>query len=140
MATGAATVVVWPFQATDDMDRSLVRWPEPELVFEPALPEGPVLVEITYTVAGDQEREFLQAMVQLKQSRLRTGGTDWGLYRPAQGSRQFVEVFRVHTWDEHLRQHRERQTGTDVGFHDTVFALSDPPPTTTHYLAVDVRP
>jgi MFS family permease len=140
MAAGAATVVVWPFQDTNDLDRSLVRWPEPELVFEPELPEGPVLIEITYTVAGDKEREFLQSMVQLKQSRLRTGGTAWGLYRPAQGSRQFVEFFRVPTWEEHLRQHRERQTGTDVGFHDAVFALSDPPPTTTHYLAVDVGP
>ncbi len=31
MAAGAATVVVWPFHDIDDLDRSLVRWPEPEL-------------------------------------------------------------------------------------------------------------
>jgi MFS family permease len=139
MAAGTATVVVWPFHEIEHLDRSLVRWPEPELVFDPEPRAGPVLVKITYTVASDKEREFLQTMALLKESRLRTGGTVWGLYRHAQSPGQFVEVFRVPSWDEHVRQHRERQTATDVDFHDAAFALSDPPPTTEHYLAVDVH-
>jgi hypothetical protein len=117
-----------------------VRWPEPELLFDPDPRDGPVLVKITYTVAADKEWEFLQSMALLKEARLRTGGTVWGLYLHAQNPRQFIEVFRVPSWDEHVRQHRERQTATDLDFHDAAFALSDPPPTTEHYLAVDIHP
>jgi hypothetical protein len=45
------------------------------------------------------------------------------------------ELFRVPSWEEHLRQHRQRQTGTDLHYHDDAAALSDPPPQTDHYLA-----
>jgi Transmembrane secretion effector len=38
-----------------------------------------------------------------------------------------------------FRQHRERQTGTDLQYRDDAAALSDPPPQTDHYLATDVR-
>jgi hypothetical protein len=40
---------------------------------------------------------------------------------------------------EHLRQHRDRQTGTNLQYRDEAAALSDPPPQTDHYLAADVR-
>ena len=52
--------------------------------------------------------------------------------------RLFVELFAVPSWEEHLRQHRERQTGTDLEYHDDAAALSDPPPRTDHYLAAAV--
>jgi len=48
-------------------------------------------------------------------------------------------LFSVPSWDEHLRQHRERQTGTDLEYHDAAAALSDPPPQTGHYLSAAVR-
>jgi hypothetical protein len=51
----------------------------------------------------------------------------------------FIEQFSVPSWDEHLRQHRERQTGTDLEYHDAAAALSDPPPQTGHYLAADLH-
>jgi len=51
----------------------------------------------------------------------------------------FIELFSVASWDEHLRQHRERQTGADLELHDAAAALSDPPPQTDHYLAAAVR-
>lgn len=140
MAAGAATVVVWPFHDIEHLDRSLVHWPEPELTFDPDPRDGPVLVQITYTVTADKEHAFLHSMTLLKESRLRTGGTGWGVYRNTHNSRQFIEVFHVPSWDEHLRQHRDRQTATDIDFHDTAFALSDPPPTTEHFLAVDIAP
>ena len=140
MAAGVATVMVWPFYDIEHLDRSLVRWPEPDLLIDPEPGDGPVLVEITYTVAAQKEREFLRAMAPLKEARLRTGANQWGLYRRAQNPRQFVEAFRVPSWEEHVRQHRERQTATDVDFHDTAFALSEPPPTTEHYISVDPHP
>ena len=138
MAAGAATIRFWPFRDVTGMDRSPVRWPEPHLLIS-ADSGDPVLVRTTYTIAADKERQFLQAMTHLRQSRLRTGATDWGLYRDGQNPRLFIELFRVRSWEEHLRQHRDRQTGTDLEYHDDAAALSDPPPQTAHYLAADTR-
>ena len=139
MAAGAATIRFWPFHQIADMDRSLVRWPEPQLLISADRGSGLVLVRTTYTIAADKEQQFLQAMARLRQSRLRTGATGWGLYQDGQDPRLFIELFGVPSWEEHLRQHRERQTGTDLQYHDDAAALSDPPPQTDHYLAADVH-
>jgi MFS family permease len=138
MAGGAATIRFWPFHQIADMDRSLVRWPEPQLLISADHDGGPVLVRTTYTVAADKEEQFRQAMALLRRSRLRTGATDWALYQDGENPRVFVELFGVPSWEEHLRQHRERQTGTDLEYHDAAAALSDPPPQTEHYLAAAV--
>ena len=87
MAAGAATLWFWPFQQIADMDRSLVRWPEPQLVISADRGGEPVLVQTTYTIAADKEQQFLQAMASLRQSRLRTGATDWALYQDGQNPR-----------------------------------------------------
>jgi MFS family permease len=139
MAAGAATLWFWPFQPIADMDRSLVRWPEPQLLISADRGSGLVLVRTTYTIAADKEQPFLQAMAQLRESRLRTGATDWALYQDGQNPRVFIELFSVPSWEEHLRQHRDRQTGTDLQYRDAAAALSDPQPETDHYLATEVR-
>jgi MFS family permease len=139
MAAGAATLWCWPFKQLADMDRSLVRWPEPQLTVSADRGGGLVLVRTTYTIAADKEQQFLRAMASLRQSRLRTGAIDWALYRDAENPRLFIELFGVASLEEHLRQHRERQTGTDLQYRDDAAALSDPPPQTGHYLATDVR-
>jgi MFS family permease len=135
MAAGAATIWFWPFYKIENMDRSLVRWPEPQLRITPDDGDGLVLVRTTYTIAAGKEQQFLRAMADLRRSRLRTGATDWGLYRDGQNPRLFIELFSVASWEEHLRQHQERQTGTDLEYHDAAAALSDPQPQTGHYLA-----
>jgi MFS family permease len=139
MAAGAATIWFWPLHQTADMDRSPVRWPEPQLLISADRDNGLVLVRTTYTIAAEREQQFLHAMANLRLSRRRTGATDWGLYQDGQNPRLFIELFGVPSWEEHLRQHRERQTGTDLQYHDAAAALSDPPPQTDHYLAADVR-
>jgi hypothetical protein len=73
-----------------------------------------VLVRTTYTIAADKEQQFLQAMADLRLSRLRTGATDWCLYQDGQNPRLFIELFGAPSWEEYLRQHQERQTGTDL--------------------------
>jgi hypothetical protein len=137
MAAGAATISFWPFYRIENMDRSQVRWPEPQLLISADRDGGLVLVQTTYTIAAEKEQQFLQAMPQLRQSRLRTGATDWGLYRDGQNSQLFIELFSVPSWEEHLRQHRERQTATDLQY--AAAALSNPPPQTDHYLAAAVQ-
>jgi hypothetical protein len=49
-----------------------------------------------------------------------------------------LTAFGGKSWEEHLRQDEERQTGTDLQYHDAAAALSDPEPQTDHYLAADV--
>src|SRR5690349_2387744 len=114
MFAGVATVRLWPLIDTRGMDRStVVYWPEPQLVLDPDRESGPVVVTTTYTVAPEKEQAFFQAMGHLRQSRLRTGATRWGLFRDGETAQRFVGLFVVGTWEEHLRQHGERLTGAD---------------------------
>ena len=138
MAAGAATLWFWPFHQVAGMDRSLVRWPEPQLLIDADREDGPVLVQTTYTIAAAVQEQFLRAMVPLRRSRLRTGAMSWSLFQDGENPLLFIEQFSVPTWEEHLRQHEERQTGTDLQYHDAAAGLSDPPPETVHYLAAEI--
>jgi CheY-like chemotaxis protein len=60
MAGGAATIWFWPFHQVANMDRSLVRWPEPQLLISADRGSGLVLVRTTYTIAAGKEQQFLQ--------------------------------------------------------------------------------
>jgi MFS family permease len=137
MAGGAATIRIWPLINTVGMDRGTVAQPQPELAFD-ALPEhGPVVVRITYTIATEREQAFLTAMLRVRLSRLRTGATQWGLFRDGEVPHDFVELFVVASWDEHLRQHADRLTGTDEEYLDAARVLSDPAPRTSHLIATE---
>jgi MFS family permease len=82
---------------------------------------GPVLVTIEYTVIPDQESKFLKAMRQYARVRRRDGAYQWGIYRDIEVADRFVEVFLVHSWAEHLRQH-ERQTKADRELEERVYS------------------
>jgi hypothetical protein len=56
MAAGAATLWFWPFHQIADMDRSPVRWPEPQLLISADRGNGLVLVRTTYTIAAALDR------------------------------------------------------------------------------------
>jgi hypothetical protein len=134
-----ATMRAWPLIDTTGMDRSSVQfWPEPSLAVQADPDDGPVVVRNVYTVAPEKEEAFIHAMARVRLSRLRTGATQWGLYRDGESPRQFVELFVVSSWDEHMRQHTDRLTGTDKQIEDEAEALSDSPEETSHLIAVDV--
>ena len=137
MLAGAATIRWWPLIETTGWDRGTVAWPEPHLVFDAAPEDGPVVVRTVYTVSEQREREFVKAMQLVRQSRLRTGATQWGLFRDGERAHTFIEIFIVPSWEEHLRQHRNRQTGTDRDFEERAIALTDSPPETAHWVAVE---
>jgi hypothetical protein len=137
----AASIRIWPFADTSAMDRSsAVYWREPHVV--PGIdPEGrPVAVMATYRVAGENVHGFVEAMASVRESRLRTGALRWGLYRDGEDSGSFVELFVVPTWEEHLRQHNERLTGTDRAYQQRVTALVDGEYDVKHLSRVDVPP
>ncbi len=114
MVLGAATSAIWPLVDTTGLDGSTtVHWPEPQLLVEPDPDEGPVLITVTFAVPPENERRFVEAMQRVQASRRRTGAPRWNLYRDAAVPGRFMERFLVPSWNEHLRQHRERPTATD---------------------------
>ena len=114
MIAGIATMRVWPIIDTSGMDRSTVQyWADPRLAIDTDPEDGPVVVRTVYTVAPENEEAFRRAMAQVRLSRLRTGATRWGLFQNGEAPRQFVELFTVPSWEEHLRQHSDRLTATD---------------------------
>jgi|HubBroStandDraft_4_1064222.scaffolds.fasta_scaffold06093_5 MFS family permease len=138
MVGGAATIRMWPMIDTAGMDRRTVTRSEPQLAFDALPDQGPIVVRITYTVSSERERTFLDSMARVRLSRLRTGATQWGLFRDGESPHEFVELFVVTSWDEHLRQHTDRLTGTDAEYLDYARSLSDPEPRTSHLIATEL--
>jgi hypothetical protein len=98
-----------------------------------------VVVRTIYTVAPEREKAFLGAMARVRLSRLRTQATQWGLFRDGESPGRFVELFVVASWDQHLRRHEGRLTGTDREIDEAAKALSDPPAQTAHWVATEVE-
>jgi Transmembrane secretion effector len=97
---------------------------------------GPVLVTIEYTVIEDQELKFLRAMRHYGRVWRRDGAYQWGIYRDIEVADRFVEVFLVHSWAEHLRQH-QRQTKADRVFEERVYSYVARDPKVRHLLYAD---
>jgi MFS family permease len=105
------------------------NWTEPDLPVEPE-PRRPVLVTIEYRVPPENHDEFRVVMQRLGRSRRRTGAERWGLYQDAAEPDRFVEEYQMDSWEEHLRQHRERQTRLDDEIKQRALDLvsgSEPP-------------
>jgi len=95
--------------------------------------EGPVLVTIEYSVISGQETEFVKAMRQYARTRRRDGAYRWGIYRDTEIANGFVEIFLVHSWAEHLRQH-ERHTKADRKLEERVYSYVAGEPKVRHLL------
>lgn len=134
----AVSVARWPLHpSTGSLDVTpSAHWPEPALVFEPAPPDGPVVVLRSYRVAPERVADFLAAMPRVGRSRQRTGAMQWQVFRNGEEADTFVEVFVVRSWDEHLRQHATRQTGADLAAERAVEPFIEGEPTLTHLIAV----
>lgn len=138
MLAGTATVFRLPMHEGDGADRSpAVYWPEPHLMLQPHLDEGPVLVTAVYRVAEENHQAFAEAMREVRGSRLRTGATRWGLFRDGGSPERFVEVYQVPTWEEHLRQHDGRLTGSDERAEERALRLARGPAEVSHLLPAD---
>ena len=139
MAAAAASVRIWPLVDTSGMDRNIVIRPDPDVDLETAPDSGPVVVRTIYSIPTEREIAFMHAMVRVRESRLRTGAIQWGLFRNGERPSEFEEIFVVSSWDEHLRQHRERLTATDLAYEEQAKALSDTVPHTSHLLTTHLN-
>jgi MFS family permease len=138
MVLGTASIRIWPLVDTSNMNRETVIRPDPNMVVEPEPDSGPVVIRTIYSIPKEREPEFVHAMVQVRKLRLRTGATQWGLFRDGERLGRFEEIYVVPSWDEHLRQHRERMTGADFAYEDAAKALSETTPQTWHLLPADL--
>lgn len=109
-------------------------WQAAPLQVIPDADAGQVVIEVNYRVAPDNEAAFVEAMADLRRSRLRSGGFRWELYRTGEDPHEFVEVFATPSWDEHLRQHEGRLTAADKAVEDWGAGLLEEPATSRHLL------
>ncbi|HWX98377.1 MAG TPA: MFS transporter [Mycobacterium sp.] len=107
VALSVAVLPLRPCTGTLSVDIS-TAWPSPTLVFEPCPEDGPVLVTVRYRVPAENLRDFTEAMREVRQSRLRTGGHSWRLYHSVGQPDTFLERFTVASWTEFERQRTER--------------------------------
>jgi len=114
------------------------HWRMPVIVKEVGseLLDGPVLVTIEYVVVRDLESKFVEAMRQYARVRRRDGAYQWGIYRDVEVANRFVEIFLVHSWAEHQRQH-ERQTKADRELEQRVYSYIAGEPKVRHLLFAD---
>jgi MFS family permease len=114
------------------------HWRMPVVVKEvrAELLEGPVLVTIEYSVVLGHEAEFIEAIRKYARTRRRDGAYQWGIYRDTEVANRFVEIFLVHSWAEHLRQH-ERQTNADREVEQRVYSYVAGEPKVQHLLYAD---
>lgn len=138
LALAAGSLAGWRLAVPDTpLDRSpSLHWAAPTMVLDPRGAEGPVLVTVEYNVPQDRAEAFVEAMRPVGLSRLRTGALTWDLYQDGTRSDRYLETFLVPSWEEHLRQHGGRVTGSDRAAEDKARALNDParPFRVTHYL------
>jgi MFS family permease len=99
-------------------------WAEPEVSLETE-PARPVLVTLEYRVPPENHEPFRDAMQRLGRSRRRTGAERWSLYQDVTDPNRFVENYLVDSWEEHMRQHYERQTAQDVKIQQSALELTE---------------
>lgn len=137
-AASAVTVRFMPLIDARHLNREPVAyWPEPQLAIDPDPAAGPVVIEVSYTVAPERRPAFLEAMKRVRRSRLRTGAVQWGLFVDGEVPERIVEIYVVPTWDEHLRQHTGRLTGADQKSDQEARALASREPVVVHLLPVE---
>jgi MFS family permease len=136
LLAGVATLPWLPIHTkTGTLDRSVAApFAEPALGTDPDPSAGPVLVEVSYRVAPENEAAFREAMDALGVSRRRTGATQWDLFRDAADPTSYVETFLVPSWGEHMRQHHDRTTGYDAELFTAATRLADGQPAARHLL------
>jgi len=125
---------------SEELDlRPVTQWHEPTAPpgLEPE--DGPVLVEVEYAIPPEKVTEFRDAMRELRRLRLRDGAVRWRLYRDTLRENRYVELFRVNSWGDYLRQ-QSRMTRADEGVKSAAERChgGPEPPRMQHFLQVEL--
>ncbi len=123
----------------DDLSASH-HWPEPIVADSVAHDQGPVMVQVEYTVTAADRPAFLRTLNLHAEARRRDGSYLWGVSEDAAKPEQIIEWFFVESWAEHLRQH-ERASHADAEIHGQLirYHQGEERPTVRHLIAHSVR-
>jgi len=81
----------------------------PAIADDAPQPEGnptPVMVTNTWSIDESEFEAFVRFLSELRRLRLTTGAYNWAAYRSATDLSRISEVFMLHSWEQHLQQHR----------------------------------
>lgn len=111
------------------------HWAEPVVTIPLADDRGPVLVEIEYRIAPEQQADFVTALRRFQAVRQRDGAIRWDIWEDVADPGRVVEGFIVESWIEHQRQHA-RVTNTDALDQELLnaFHIGGHPPIVRHLL------
>lgn len=131
------TVVV-PMRTLDAHQLAAVSLPLTETDFIDRDPDQQqsVTVLVSYEIAPENRAEMLELSAALEQTRRRTGARRWRLLEARESPNTIVEVFEVGSWDEHVAQHLDRQTGADADTLAAARALTTAPERVQHFLGI----
>ncbi len=150
---GPANAIVALSLGTVILGLAALRMPLPvlERVVTPSPPEDwepvphpsavggdPVMIVNTWEIDEDRLADYLAVMDELRLVRLQTGAFRWRLFRNVGDAHRMTEVFLLHSWEQHLRQHRRIDAAAaDVIRRARRFDRSGEPET-HHLAAIDV--
>jgi MFS family permease len=106
-----ATAAIGVFVRSPDLVVDVTPWNNWRVPTFPASaatdPEqiGPALVTVEYDVDPERAPAFIKAMHRYGRIRRRDGAYEWGIFRDLEREDRYLEVFLVHSWAEHIRQH-----------------------------------
>jgi len=139
LIVGLVLIRFFPLIIDETIDlRPSTHWPDAHADLQADLNDGPVLVAIEYLIAAEDAERFRLLMRELRERRLRDGARRWRLYHDAQQPERYLELFRLDSWGEHLRQH-ERTTMADRELEALALQLHQGTsrPKVTHYFGVE---
>src|SRR5438132_1489107 len=116
-----------------------LHWPEPIVLIDAEVTEGPAVTIVEYRINPKTADEFLQAMKEMKRIRQRDGAIRWNLLRDTADPQRYLESCVTESWADHLRQH-ERITAKDRETEERAqaFHLGPNPPKATHLIAEEM--
>lgn len=123
----AAVPLTWRHKLAQGAGMDLapsMHWPQPMVAEGLAVERdaGPVMVQVEYRIAPEDDAAFAALIAALGRSRRRDGALFWGMFTDAEDPARRIELFLVESWLEHLRQH-ERVTGEERGLQERLRAL-----------------
>jgi MFS family permease len=99
-----------------------VQLPDLAIAVEPLPDDGPVLIQLEYRVATENQEAFLRAIHAVARVRRRNGANSWRVFRDLGEDGLYVERFIIASWAEYVRL-RTRMTVADRKIQDRVEEL-----------------
>ncbi|CAN5718084.1 MFS transporter [soil metagenome] len=139
LLVGLIFIKFFPLIIDEKMDlRPSTHYSEAHVGLDVDPDDGPILVTVEYFITAENVARFRELMHEMRERRLRDGARRWRLYQDAKQPDRFIELFRLDSWGEHLRQH-ERVTMEDIEIEKLAMALHAgvEKPKVTHYFGIE---